>query len=442
MICKLRQLKTAPAGNNNQAHSEFKRSVRKIEKSRLNNANLPSTNKATIACSKFARPVVTSQSHLLKKNCEKTKSVCWPKIEKSNSVGSESSKSKLGNKNSSLNSALDFLNSESEPNTTKIEFGTDTLKYESNVDCASSIFDSSLETDVICDFTEPQNLTMTIRRPENVLRLLCETKDQDSSKSINAIIRSQKDSNSPSESSSKVLTSKEFCNYLKSYKLTIKPFGAAESKRKKHSNSKTNFSTVSKWRCAVNRPKTKSNKLKWHHTNFEDKPRTLLTTTPPFVTSLAQAYQDQENRDLALEETLKRTPTHRPNAYVTRNKDPCLQSANTETEETGDLRLLSIPQSEKPHAESEKAEFDMPHDETAEQMQCLLTDKNKIIDLTWEPERPVRKQNGESKVGCHAKSSDIVMIQPIHSSTDSGKDSAKPGRYSLKILTYSAFLMR
>ena len=199
---------------------------------------------------------------------------------------------------------------------------------EKSKDLSSNTDEATIESDLICDFTEPSHLTMTIRRPENILKLLTEKNygENGAKSGVSAIIRSHSEPNTPNPSP-KLLTSKEFCKFLKSYKLTIKPFGAAKSNCPKIENSKRKFSSTSRWRCAANHAKTRHNTLKWHHTYFNHKPKRSPSSTPSFVTSLSQAYLDLATRDQALAETLKTTPTQNALKYTTRSDDPCLLSA-------------------------------------------------------------------------------------------------------------------
>ena len=296
--------------------------------------------------------------------------------------------------------------------------------------------DLSLESDLFCDFTEPHHLTMTIRRPENILKLLSESKEDGSNNCVNAIIRSQKDSNSPSELSSKVLTSKEFCSYLKSYKLTIKPFGATKSKSKTREISKTNFSTVSRWRCVVNRPKPKPSKLKWHHTNFVNKPRPSSASIPPFVTSLAQAYQDLVTRDLALEETLKITPIRGPSMYVTRQDDPCLLSASEV--EKSDLHFFSASQLDL-QADNKK-ELESPLGDKASPLRDeLYNDTFETLGKTREAFFPIRTKHRKNI--CNEKSPALALKQSKRTIACFGKESAKRGIFAVCSLKFCTIII-
>ena len=194
------------------------------------------------------------------------------------------------------------------------------------------------------EIAPPNPLTMLIRNSTNILKLFAENGEKDVKKVVSAILKSQMDPKTESMFSSNDITPEEFIEFLKSYKLTIKPLLAPESTSTKTEKSKKKSNSTTKWRYAAN--KTKPSKFKWHHTNFKEKPsrpNKTSTPVPPYATPLAQAYVELAARDRATAETLQ-TSSHPPFNHVTRN-DPCLPSA-TEAEDADCLSNFLSPRSD------------------------------------------------------------------------------------------------
>ena len=210
---------------------------------------------------------------------------------------------------------------------------------------------------------------------DNSLKVIGDKSDESHENHENVGCQSQKN-----VSLSEPLVSNNVNEFEKTCQYSVQPQTANQCQTVSSRGLKQKRLSPNRWRYSSNQPKKKLNRFKWHHTYFEQKfPKREKEATRqilPFATSLSEAYQEQETRDSALEDTLREAPPTVPWKNQERSKDPCLSGA----EELGDLQFVEPIPVEL--LESTPPDETEQHDIDEQLFTELLTEPNEdVIDV-------------------------------------------------------------